>query len=149
MPALTKAQRGTLLEAFALFDGDRDGRITVAGELSTVLRASGFLLTNAELAALSKALLPRYYGFLTPLNLLEVAASLPPSSYSSRTPEQTLEHLRQQLRQGVLAQPNQTVLLCKTGEPLTAREYASLSLVQSYSFKYGSLPLGGGYDLGR
>lgn len=130
-----------LLEAFHLFDADRDGRLSFT-ELPTALRSVGFILTIAQLRAVTKALLPTHLGFLTPADLLRVAASLPRGAegFNPRTPEHSLAYLREQLAQGVLAQANQAQLLCCTGEGLSAKEYAAMSALMSRSLRYGFLP---------
>lgn len=133
---LSSSTIATLRESFALYDADRDGRVTMR-EMASVLRSSGFALTNLELALLGKAISPTIFGYLSVEELLLVADSLPSHSFCALTPEQTLAHLRAALSTGVLASPSQPYLLCHTGEGLTLQEYASLSLIQSHSIKYG------------
>jgi hypothetical protein len=138
---LPRFLRASLLEAFALFDADRDGRITFA-ELGTVLRSVGFQLTNSQLRALTKRLLPTHFGYLTRADLLDLCATLPtgPAAFAPRTPAQALAHLRAQLAQGALAHANSVQLLCTTGEGLSAQEYAALAQVSAASLRHGFAP---------
>lgn len=140
-PPLPRFLRVSLLEAFALFDADRDGRLTFA-ELGTALRAVGFLLSNADLRALTRRLLPTHFGFLTAADLLALAATLPagPAAFNHRSPAQTLAHLRAQLAQGALAHANSVQLLCTTGEGLSAQEYSALAQLTSQSLRHGFAP---------
>ena len=141
MPPLPKQLQSSLLESFAFYDADRDGRVTFA-ELGFVLRSVGYLFTNAELHALALSLTPKLFGFLTPSDLLELAASFPETQrFNPLSPERTVAYLAGQLSQGVLAQPNQAQLLCSTGEGLSASEYAAFSMLQSQSVTYGFVPL--------
>ncbi len=129
-----------LAEAFAFFDSDRDGRISFA-ELPSVLRSVGYLLTQAEVRALTRRLLPTHLGFLTPADLLAVCATLPsPSGFNPRSPAATLAYLREQLAQGALAQSNWVQLLCTTGEGLSAQEYAALTQLPGQSIRHGFVP---------
>jgi len=70
-PYLTSSLRVEVEEAFFFFDGDRDGRITVA-ELQQVLRACGFALTDAEFLGLAQGIEVRYGGLLNRKQLLSV-----------------------------------------------------------------------------
>ena len=70
-PFITASLQLELEEAFAFFDGDRDGRVNVL-ELLRVLRACGFALSEAEGAGLAQGCDVRYGGLLSFQQLLAV-----------------------------------------------------------------------------
>jgi Ca2+-binding EF-hand superfamily protein len=63
------------MEAFAFFDGDRDGKINKE-EFGKVLRALGHAPSEAELAALQRSVDRIYGGFLTFPNFVKVVSSI-------------------------------------------------------------------------
>jgi Ca2+-binding EF-hand superfamily protein len=123
-PFLTAALQTELSEAFAFFDGDRDGRLNVA-ELLQVLRACGFALSDAEGRGLAQGVEVRYGGLLSLPQLISVAQG----SVCPRVPQLSAAEAVKELR-GVRGWCTPTVA---EGSGFTAEAHAVMRTVLTQS----------------
>lgn len=131
-PFLTASLQLELEEAFAFFDGDRDGRINVS-ELLRVLRACGFALSEAEGAGLAQGCDVRYGGLLSLQQLLAVVQN----SVCPRVPQLSEGEAARELRavrgwcapgaaSVAEAHARMRTVLTGSGERLTPAEFVQL-----------------------
>jgi hypothetical protein len=92
-PFLTASLESELEEAFAFFDGDRDGRVNVA-EMLQALGACGYALTADEARGLQQGVQLRYGGLLSVQQFIAVVQG----SVSPRVPQLSEEEAVKELR---------------------------------------------------
>lgn len=128
------------LEAFAFFDGDRDGRIN-KDEFEQVLRALGHAPTEAEMNALKRSVERIYGGTLTFPQFVKVVSSIveakirPPGSYASSV-EAALHEFNSMCRDrsgGEISVADMKLILTRHGDALD--EAAFLQLLRTVSPK--------------